>query len=319
MTTPEPTSSLWRSADGEDLSPFSVPAFPEAVEIDPDYSSRRGYQPEFLGSAVPLPELTASAPGEPSLNRLTGGVELAYHHFSIIMNRTRKLAFFTAVNIDGDTAEPQGRDRDRWLADPRVPADEQTNEALYRRNDLDRGHLVRRLDPCWGGTTQARLFATSDTFHFTNCSPQHARFNQNQGTWAGLEDYVLSTATGAAARVTVFTGPVFSPADAEYRGVRLPKQFWKVVAFVDHRGVLAAAAYLLSQERLLLDVRAPVSFGAYRTFQVSVRRIEELTGLSFGLLQERDVLRAAPFSSIPLLLFRQMVLPQDSAEDGRFG
>ena len=35
-------------------------------------------------------------------------VELKYHHFSLVMNRRRRLAFFTAVNIDGRTAQSFG-------------------------------------------------------------------------------------------------------------------------------------------------------------------------------------------------------------------
>jgi len=48
------------------------------------------------------------------------------------------------VNIDG--AGLRDLDRvDAWHLDPRVPADQQTGEEVYADNDLDRGHLVRRL------------------------------------------------------------------------------------------------------------------------------------------------------------------------------
>ena len=39
---------------------------------------------------------------------------------------------------------------DDWFLDPRVPAGGQAGPELYARNDLDRGHLVRRRDPVWG-------------------------------------------------------------------------------------------------------------------------------------------------------------------------
>lgn len=41
---------------------------------------------------------------------------------------------------------------------------------LYLNNDLDRGHLVRRLDRIWGNNFKD---TNEDIFHFTNCSPQH--------------------------------------------------------------------------------------------------------------------------------------------------
>jgi endonuclease G len=55
---------------------------------------------------------------------------------------------------------------------------------------------------------------------------------------------------------------------------------------------LSATAYLLSQSDLIsgLRTREPFSYGAYRTFQVPVRDIEELTGLSFGTVADADPL-----------------------------
>lgn len=63
------------------------------------------------------------------------------------------------------------RERDRWFLDPRLAEDEQTGEAVYSNNALDRGHLVRRLDPAWGSSRTVAKRANNDTFHFTNCTP----------------------------------------------------------------------------------------------------------------------------------------------------
>ena len=84
--------------------------------------------------------------------------------------------------------------------------------------------------------------------------------------------------------------------DDEYRGVKLPRQFWKVAAMVKEGGRLSATAYLLSQESLLqgLEVAEDFSYGAYGTYQVPVRQIENLTGLSFGALADADPLAAGP-------------------------
>ena len=274
----------------DDLSPYAMPGdAPEQVEIDPDYASRLGYDPRFLGPDLHFPTVTNRAIGDPAPLRRGRGHELKYHHFSAIMNAQRRFAFVTGVNIDGSLARELDRDGDRWLFDPRMSEEYQVGEELYKKNDLDRGHLVRRLDPCWGKSSRLRLFAASDTFHFTNCSPQHARFNQSQHTWAGLENYILSNAVAERAQISVFTGPVFSASDPKYRGILLPKQFWKVVAYLaDER--LCAAAYLLTQRNLLTDLESAISFGPYRTFQVAVRRVEQLTGIEFDPhVREGDV------------------------------
>ena len=144
----------------------------------------------------------------------------------------------------------------------------------------------------WGDTLEEALAASDDTFHFTNCSPQHARFNQNPETWLGLEDHILSTVAGTMIRAAVFTGPVLSDDDPFYRDIAVPLSFWKVVATVDEVEELHATAYLLTQADLIdalagtADV-GPV-FGAYKTFQVAVADVEARTGLDFGALRERD-------------------------------
>jgi endonuclease G len=271
----------------------------EAITIDPNYGDRQGYDPQFLGAevgAVPLPALSAELVPLAAINSLATGERryvLPYHHFSVVLNKQRGLAFYTAVNIDGASGVRLRRERDRWSFDPRVSQDQQTGEQVYRDNPLDRGHLVRRLDPAWGPSAGAAKLANDDTFHFTNCTPQHHDFNAGQTLWAGLEDYILDNADNRNFRVNVFTGPVLAADDDRYRGVQLPRQFWKVVAMVKQDGALSATAYLLSQDQLIkgLEITPEAfSYGAYRTYQVPVRHVEDLTSLSFGSLADADPL-----------------------------
>ena len=285
-------------------SPRSPPSSsePEAISIDPDYSNRGGYDPAFLTAALPLP-----VPG-PALAPLASA-ELRYHHFSVVMQRERALALFTAVNVDGKLMRHPKRESDRWIRDPRLPETEQTGEPVYRDNPLDRGHLVRRLDPAWGTTDALAKVANDDTFHFTNCTPQHHLFNAGSTLWGGLEDYVLNHAETEDLRVSVVAGPVLAPDDDTYRGVQLPRQFWKVVAMVTTRGRLSVTGYLLSQATLLEDLESDeeFSYGAYRTFQVPVRRIAALTGLGLAPYVAADPLEGLEATPLP----RELLRPED--------
>ena len=177
------------------------------------------------------------------------------------MNATRRLAFFTAVNIDGGKNQRKNilpRTDDTWYFDPRIAAEAQIGDALYDNDALDRGHLVRRLDPAWGITTPEAQRANDDTFHWTNCSPQHHTFNTGKTLWAGLEDYILDNADKNQFRASVFSGPVFSPDDPVFRGVALPRQFWKVAAIIGSPQPLSVTAYLLSQGSFIEGLRAPL-------------------------------------------------------------
>src|SRR6184192_3821727 len=121
----------------------------DGIHIDPDYGDRKGYDPEFLGAgaqAVPLPALPDDLAAQAATNTMAASdprYVLPYHHFSVVLNSERRLAFFTAVNIDGSLAQEAKRANDRWVFDPRVPKEEQTGDDVYAKNDLDLGHLVR--------------------------------------------------------------------------------------------------------------------------------------------------------------------------------
>lgn len=278
------------AATGKGLPP-APPAMDEAVSIDPDYSTRKGYDPNFLGDGnrqVSLPRLSDEMKAKAAINQKANGKDkfvLPYHHYSVVMNKERRLAFYTAVNIDGNLSYRIKREPDKWFYDPRLDREEQTGNDVYANNPLDRGHLVRRLDPAWGEDKQIAKTANDDTFHFTNCTPQHHDFNANQTLWAGLEDYILDNADAQNFRVTVFTGPALDDDDPHYRGVQLPRQYWKVAVTALENGKLSATAYLLSQKSLIEGIEEEFKFGAYRTYQVSVSKIEELTGLDFGSLK----------------------------------
>jgi endonuclease G len=187
-----------------------------------------GYDASFLGPddalTVPLPvphAVPGAAPRE--LRRLD------HPHFTVLLDPARRLAAATACTIDGARLRPLPRSG-TWRLDPQAPADEQAGPELYARNPLDRGHLVRRLDPMWGTVPEAQA-AGRATFVYSNAAPQVDRFNQSKELWNGLEDHVLAFADVHDHRVVVHTGCVFDPTDPVYRGVALPRRFWKVAAW----------------------------------------------------------------------------------------
>jgi endonuclease G, mitochondrial len=77
----------------------------------------------------------------------------------------------------------------------------------------------------------------------------------------------------------------------KYRGVQLPKEFYKIVVFENDQGKPRALAFLLSQASLIKEL-PPEEFevGPYEPFQVPVREIESKTKLDFGELREYDPL-----------------------------
>lgn len=245
--------------------------------------SGKGYDPSFLGSKykVSLPKLSKSMQ-EDVTKMDDGNYVLDYTHFSIVMCKSRCLAYFTAVNIDGKTKVDIKRAGDNWRFDSRIDEKFQYGNEVYAKNDLDRGHLVRRADPNWGDDARQ---ANDDTFHFTNSAPQHK--NLNQKIWLGLENYILNNAHNYNLRVSVFTGPVFRADDMVYRKkFKIPAEFWKVVVMVKDDGNISATAYLQTQKNMIDNLE--FAYGEYETYQVSIAKIEEITGLDFGKLTKYD-------------------------------
>jgi DNA/RNA endonuclease G (NUC1)/V8-like Glu-specific endopeptidase len=279
----------------------------EAISIDPDYDTRAGYDESFLGTgalAIQLPQLPDELLENAAKNQQAEDDddphELKYHHFSVVLNRRRRLAFFTAVNIDGRSAKSPKRDKDKWFFDPRVRKSEQVGHDIYGGSMFDRGHLVRRLDPAWGSAAAVVKTANDDTFHFTNCSTQHKRFNEGKNLWAGLEDYLLNKASTEGKRLTVFTGPVFRDDDPEFRGVQIPREFWKVAVYAKKGEGLVATAFLVSQEKLIRPVvEEAAAEQVAKTFQTTVAKVIALTGLDFGELTEADVMARPGVSFVP--------------------
>ncbi|MFI9812916.1 DNA/RNA non-specific endonuclease [Saccharothrix variisporea] len=237
---------------------------------------QKGFAPDFLSVPVGLPTLGAVAQADAVL--LGGSEVVDYTHFSLAMSKSRRFAFWVAWNIDGKTLKTLNRSGIPFILDSRIPPEFQVGDDLYKGNRLDRGHIARRADLLWGSLEEAEQ-ANVDSFFFTNITPQMDDFNQSakRGLWGRLEDAVLADVDVDDLRVSVYGGPVFQADDRVFRGVRLPREYWKVIAFVE-QGVLKARAFILTQNLNQLEA---LELDEFRVFQVRLSDIETRCGFTF--------------------------------------
>ena len=256
------------------------------------YVDRNGYDEGFLGKHLDMPKLDPSiqdkaAPrvDDPDKN------ELEYTNFSIVMNKERRMPFFTAVNIDGATVKEVERSG-KWLFDARISRDHQLGNEAYKKNDLDRGHMVRRRDATWGKDAEQ---GSTDTFVYTNAALQHENLNQDE--WLDLEDRVLNRAQVEDRKMTVFTGPVFADNDPSFDNggklkdpTKIPQDFWKVVAWKGQDGELKSEAFVMSQKQDLAGTGDPdeqlTSEKDFALYRVPLHQLEKMTKLDFGQLSD---------------------------------
>lgn len=207
---------------------------------------RIGYDPEFLRTSVTLPVLDAEALQDAVL--WEGSNVIPYTHFSLSLSTSRRLARWVAWNIDGAATKRLSRSGIDFAKDPRLPEEFQSGNELYQGNRLDRGHIARRADLVWGEAAEAQQ-ANEDSFFYTNIAPQMDDFNQSsqEGIWGQLENALYEQVDVEDLKVSVFGGPVFQLGDQVYRGVGLPSEYWKLIAFKEG-GALKARAFLLTQD-----------------------------------------------------------------------
>ena len=220
--------------------------------IQPNYNNRKGYDHDFLGIQVDMPLMKSTT----HVSKMESGAHvLPYHHFSIVMNKTRRLAYFCASNLDLSLEKRRPEpdkiynrdalaglnegDKEKWLTDPRIPEAHQLPEIFYDkdRQSFDKGHLVRRIDVAWGDNYEEVRSANGDTYHNTNCAPQVADYNRSmsRGVWGLLENHIERQARKE--RLCVFCGTVFRRNDRWFTGrgergetkVKIPRSYWKVV------------------------------------------------------------------------------------------
>jgi endonuclease G len=293
-------------------------AFERSIQFDPNYDDREGYQPDFLGPALPLPTVAAARSSE--MYKEQGAVRvLDYHHYSLAMNERRRLPMWTAANVDYSPERRKiggrkGFGSDRWMFDPRIPAQVQLGDQFYGpAKQSDRGHVVRRQDSAWGDTPEQVEFANSDTFHWTNCTPQHAAFNRaaapskyhlKEGLWGGFEMYTQKELQTGDTRASIFAGPVLDGDDPEVdlgKGpVKIPRRFWKVVVVKAAGGgkpALEAYGFMLSQDDLLQQFGIEFAPGRFARYRASLASITAATGVEFDkaiIAAERRATEASP-------------------------
>ncbi|MGQ0565368.1 MAG: DNA/RNA non-specific endonuclease [Gemmobacter sp.] len=298
---------------------LSAVALERAIRFDPDYSkeNRKGFDRAFLGKEkqmdVPLPEIHADRLGEMVLDEAGAPLVLDYHHFSLAMNKARRLQMWSAVNVNYAANVKFKGDResfgsDKWITDDRIDKGLQiTDPEFYApAKNIDRGHMVRREDSCWGYDEREIEFANSDTFHWTNCTPQHEAFNQSaparndstyrgmKGLWGAFENHVQKELASDGDRASILAGPILAANDPVGRdfgrgALQYPRRFWKVVV-VRVQGSGRKAAPRLKAYGFIFSQKDVVDrfgierfeIGSFADHHKPLTEIEAATGVVFG-------------------------------------
>lgn len=265
-------SSMWLS----ESRTLEGPVQENSIMSETDESSlneRSGYDPQFVGDRVDVP--TATDADDAVL--VNGSPVVHYTRFSLALSKSRKLCRWVAWNIDGFTLprphspDAIGREDREFTIDPRIDPKLQTDNKVYKKNRLDRGHIARRADLLWGPRDEA-VRANQDSFYLTNITPQMDNFNQSalQGVWGRLENALLDHVDEDDSRVSVMAGPVLADTDQPYRNALVPREFWKLLIY-QRDNELRTRGFIIMQSLDGLKERDP-----FAEFVVAERTVEQI-------------------------------------------
>ena len=159
--------------------------------------------------------------------------------------------------------------KNRFKEDPEIPTGSACS-ADYQRSGYDRGHLAPAADMAFSEQTMA------ESFYYSNMSPQHPKFNR--GIWKKLEEQVRHFAVRDG-EVFIVTGPVLPKEKTITIGpnqVTVPTHYYKVV--YDLTEPKKMIGFILPNTNVKTDLK---------DFAVTVRQVEEQTGLDFFSLVPR--------------------------------
>lgn len=281
------------------------PTLEEALEPE-DFADRDGYDRAFLGVTVPLPMVKpeprfGGALRVPRPARAGDTHELRYHHYSVIMCASRRLAYVSACNANFRAAVNASRDQgtDSWRNDPRIDGRHQLSSLYYNHNDYDKGHLTRRDDAAWGNTLAEAIAANNDTFLYPNAAPQHFLLNQSDDfthagldLWGDLEEFISGQAGGQ--RLTLFNGCIFGDEDKPLHDALVPLSFYKIVVWRDARANPGAVGFVLQQDDLVASLsEEAIDPGRFEIRQRRIADIEAMLDIDFGPVKDWDLLAGA--------------------------
>jgi len=284
---------------------------------------RQGFDRNFLDFAVEAPKFTKVRRDD--LADLEGDNEIPYCHFSVWLSKQRRYPTCVAWNIDG--SQFKRVKRVSFRTDRRGDLEEyQLTNDIYVSNVLDKGHVARRADLCWGTLAEAKQ-GNYDSFFYSNIAPQHEAFNQSDdtsddpegGLWGRLENTVFDSEDPQKLRISLMGGPVISKKDRKFtqndEECFLPREFWKVVAYVDDEdNKKKVFAFLLTQANLIEGLIVPegLDFGKWLWARITLQDLQEKTGVIFPKgMKDHEV----PFVKPQALGSAMSVKPLYVAED----
>jgi endonuclease G, mitochondrial len=185
-------------------------------------------------------------------------------YYTLSYNEDHEVANWVSYELDHSRIRNCVKRNNNFRSDPDISTGS-ADEDDYRGSGYDRGHLVP------AGDMKFTREAMSDTFYFSNMTPQPSKFNQTR--WAQLENLMRSWALRYQ-KIWIVTGPVLRnnlPVVGNRNRVSVPDTYFKVVLRKNGN----------SYEGIGFLMSTSIPYDELSSYATSINKVEELTQIDF--------------------------------------
>jgi len=202
------------------------------------------------------------------------GILLIKQFYVILFDTTTLVPEWVTYHLTKEDLQGNANRADDFRPDPDLPEGKRSELADYQGSGYDRGHQAPAAD------FKRSEEAMSETFFLSNMAPQQPKLNR--GIWSKLEDQVR-TLVKKHGSIWIFTGPLYLDsldqriAPKEQIGphnVAVPTHFFKIILCEHADGQREMFAFVMKNQLEKLP-------GTPKDYVVTVRKVEELSGLNF--------------------------------------
>jgi endonuclease G len=185
-------------------------------------------------------------------------------NYTLSYNEDHEVANWVSYELDHEKLQNCVKRKNAFRPDPDIS----TGSAVasdYKGSGYDRGHLVP------AGDMKHTKQAMSETFFFSNMTPQPASFNQ--GPWSTLEHLMRSWGLKYK-KIWIVTGPILEdnlPYIGSRNQVSIPNAYYKLI-LKQSGNSYEGIAFLMPTNATSKDMKR---------FVTSINTIEEMTGFDF--------------------------------------
>jgi endonuclease G, mitochondrial len=202
------------------------------------------------------------------------GIVLTKQFYVILFDTTTLVPEWVTYHLTKEDLQGKANRKNNFRPDTALPEGKRSELEDYKDSGYDRGHMAPAAD------FKRSEEAMSETFFLSNMAPQ--RPNLNRITWSHLEDEVRKLADKHGS-IWIFTGPLYLDSlnhrsePKEHIGpdsVAVPTHFFKVILCEHPDGQREMFAFVMKNQLVKLT-------GTSKDYIVTVRKVEELSGLNF--------------------------------------